>query len=268
MAAFFKRKKFIIGAVAVLLAAIAAIVAVTFTYAAYRNEITGDGGAEVAGAVADYVRGDVTRNGVKIDTVNTDSQIAISELQPGDTVRYNFSVNGYKTDGDVTSFNEVLLKITCTFSFEYSYPVTTTGEDGETQSIATRYLNALADNGTVSVRFFRGDTDTPLNVVSGDTANGGQDPTYANPKDETTTWQVSQYKSGEGVITQKLGFYLHPVGATDEEWASQNLSFEVMVPSQSSTVDDNEDFFRLSVDLNITAEQELVTDNSGIVSGT
>ena len=151
MAAFFKRKKFIIGAVAVLLAAIAAIVAVTFTYAAYRNEITGDGGAEVAGAVADYVRGDVTRNGVKIDTVNTDSQIAISELQPGDTVRYNFSVNGYKTDGDVTSFNEVLLKITCTFSFEYSYPVTTTGEDGTaTETIKTEYLNALADNGTVS----------------------------------------------------------------------------------------------------------------------
>lgn len=267
MAAFFKRKKFIIGAVAVLLAAIAAIVAVTFTYAAYRNEITGDGGAEVAGAVADYVRGDVTRNGVKIDTVNTDSQIAISELQPGDTVRYNFSVNGYKTDGDVTSFNEVLLKITCTFSFEYSYPVTTTGEDGETQSIATRYLNALADNGTVSVRFYRGDTQ--IAVVSGNTDNGGQnDPTYANPKDETTAWQVSQYESGEGVITQKLGFYLHPVGATDDEWASQNLSFEVMVPSQSSTVDDNEDFFRLSVDLNITAEQELVTDNSGIVSGT
>ena len=58
------------------------------------------------------------------------------------------------------------------------------------------------------------------------------------------------------------------MGATDDEWASQNLSFEVMVPSQSSTVDDNEDFFRLSVDLNITAEQELVTDNSGIVSGT
>ena len=267
MAAFFKRKKFIIGAVAVLLAAIAAIVAVTFTYAAYRNEITGDGGAEVAGAVADYVRGDVTRNGVKIDTVNTDSQIAISELQPGDTVRYNFSVNGYKTDGDVTSFNEVLLKITCTFSFEYSYPVTVTGEDGTaTETIKTEYLNALADNGTVSVRFYRGDTQ--IAVVSGDTANGEQDPTYANPKDETTTWQVSQYESGEGVITQKLGFYLHPVGATDDEWASQNLSFEVMVPSQSSTVDDNEDFFRLSVDLNITAEQELVTDNSGIVSGT
>lgn len=267
MAAFFKRKKFIIGAVAVLLAAIAAIVAVTFTYAAYRNEITGDGGAEVAGAVADYARGDVTRNGVKIDTVNTDSQIAISELQPGDTVRYNFSVNGYKTDGDVTSFNEVLLKITCTFSFEYSYPVTVTGEDGTaTETIKTEYLNALADNGTVSVRFYRGDTQ--IAVVSGDTANGEQDPTYANPKDETTTWQVSQYESGEGVITQKLGFYLHPVGATDDEWASQNLSFEVMVPSQSSTVDDNEDFFRLSVDLNITAEQELVTDNSGIVSGT
>lgn len=267
MAAFFKRKKFIIGAVAVLLAAIAAIVAVTFTYAAYRNEITGDGGAEVAGAVADYARGDVTRNGVKIDTVNTDSQITISELQPGDTVRYNFSVNGYKTDGDVTSFNEVLLKITCTFSFEYSYPVTVTGEDGTaTETIKTEYLNALADNGTVSVRFYRGDTQ--IAVVSGDTANGGQDPTYANPKDETTTWQVSQYKSGEGVITQKLGFYLHPVGATADEWASQNLSFEVMVPSQSSTVDDNEEIFRLSVDLNITAEQELVTDNSGIVSGT
>lgn len=266
MAAFFKRKKFIIGAVAVLLAAIAAIVAVTFTYAAYRNEITGDGGAEVAGAVADYARGDVTRNGVKIDTVNTDSQIAISELQPGDTVRYNFSVNGYKTDGDVTSFNEVLLKITCTFSFEYSYPVTTTGEDGTaTETIETEYLNALADNGTVSVRFYRGDTQ--IAVVSGNTANVEQDPTYANPKDETTTWQVSQYVS-EGVITQKLGFYLHPVGATDDEWASQNLSFEVMVPSQSSTVDDNEDIFRLSVDLNITAEQELVTDNSGIVSGT
>lgn len=265
MAAFFKRKKFIIGAVAVLLAAIAAIVAVTFTYAAYRNEITGDGGAEVAGAVADYVRGSVMRNDVPIETVNTDSQITISELQPGDTVRYNFSVNGYKTDGDVTSFNEVLLKITCTFSFIYSYPVTR--EDGETQSIATRYLNALADNGTVSVRFYRGDTQ--IAVVSGNTDNGGQnDPTYANPKDETTAWQVSQYESGEGVITQKLGFYLHPVGATDDEWASQNLSFEVMVPSQSSTVDDNEDFFRLSVDLNITAEQELVTDNSGIVSGT
>ena len=264
MAAFFKRKKFIIGAVAVLLAAIAAIVAVTFTYAAYRNEITGDGGAEVAGAVADYARGDVTRNGVKIDTVNTDSQIAISELQPGDTVRYDFSVNGYKTDGDVTSFNEVLLKITCTFSFIYSYPVT--GEGGETQSIETRYLNALADNGTtVNVRFYRGDTQ--IAVVSGNTANVEQDPTYANPKDETTTWQVSQYKSDEGVITQKLGFYLHPVGATDDEWASQNLSFEVMVPSQSSTVDDNEDIFRLSVDLNITAEQELVTD-SGIVNGT
>lgn len=267
MAAFFKRKKFIIGAIAVLLAAIAAIVAVTFTYAAYRNEITGDGGAEVAGAVADYARGDVTRNGVKIDTVNTDSQITISELQPGDTVRYNFSVNGYKTDGDVTSFNEVLLKITCTFSFEYSYPVTTTGEDGTaTETIKTEYLNALADNGTVSVRFYRGDTQ--IAVVSGNTANGEQDPAYANPKDETTTWQVSQYKSGEGVITQKLGFYLHPVGATADEWASQNLSFEVMVPSQSSTVDDNEEIFRLSVDLNITAEQELVTDNSGIVSGT
>lgn len=268
MAAFFKRKKFIIGAVAVLLAAIAAIVAVTFTYAAYRNEITGDGGAEVAGAVADYVRGDVTRNSVKIDTVNTDSQIAISELRPGDTVRYNFSVNGYKTEGDVTSFNEVLLKITCTFSFIYSYPVTVSGEDGETESaIETRYLNALADNGTtVNVRFFRGDTQ--IAVVSGNTDNGGQnDPTYANPKDETTSWQVSQYVS-EGVITQKLGFYMHPVGAKDDGWASQNLSFEVMVPSQSSTVDDNEDFFRLSVDLNITAEQELVTDNSGIVSGT
>lgn len=267
MAAFFKRKKFIIGAVAVLLAAIAAIVAVTFTYAAYRNEITGDGGAEVAGAVADYVRGDVTRNGVKIDTVNTDSQITISELQPGDTVRYNFSVNGYKEEGDVTSFNEVLLKITCTFSFEYSYPVTVTGEDGTaTETIKTEYLNALADNGTVSVRFYRGDTQ--IAVVSGNTDNGGQnDPTYANPKDETTAWQVSQYVS-EGVITQKLGFYMHPVGAKDDEWASQNLSFEVMVPSQSSTVDDNEDFFRLSVDLNITAEQELVTDNSGIVSGT
>ena len=264
MAAFFKRKKFIIGAVAVLLAAIAAIVAVTFTYAAYRNEITGDGGAEVAGAVADYARGDVTRNGVKIDTVNTDSQITISELQPGDTVRYNFSVNGYKTDGDVTSFNEVLLKITCTFSFIYSYPVT--GEDGETQFIATRYLNALAGNETVNVRFYRGDTQ--IAVVSGDTANGEQDPTYANPKDETTTWQVSQYESGEGVITQKLGFYMHPVGATDDEWASQNLSFEVMVPSQSSTVDDNEEIFRLSVDLNITAEQELVTDNSGVLGET
>ena len=118
MPAFLKGKKFILCAVALLLAAVATIVAVSFTYAAYRRDVMSEGGATVAGAVAEYKRGSAKRNNDPVEIVDTQGTLTVSELSPGDLFYYDFSVNNF-TDGADVKYNEVLLKITCEFTFTY-----------------------------------------------------------------------------------------------------------------------------------------------------
>ena len=93
MPGFLKGKKLIIGAVALILAAIAAVVAVSFTYAAYRKSLLSEGGATVAGMVADYVRGNAYRypgEQIEYDDSSSDGSIVISDLSPGDILDYSF----------------------------------------------------------------------------------------------------------------------------------------------------------------------------------
>ena len=249
MPAFLKCKKFIVCAVATILAAIAAIIAVSFTYAAYRNEIITDDGATVAGAIADYVRGAAYRNGTETTYNDTDSGISVSELSPGDILEYNFSVNGFRSDGENISYNEVLLRITCEFSFTYAYI------EGNNTIPETMSLSAVAsgsDSSSADVGFFTGADKTRIDIVNitGETV-------YFDRKNTTSAWQVTQNSSAETAgytkYTQKFGFYLYP-----EKDETQLLGFIVRIPVQRGTSEESAQF-KLSVEMHITAEQVLDT---------
>ena len=258
MPAFFKCKKFIVCAVATILAAIAAIIAVSFTYAAYRNEIIGSGGANVAGAIADYSRGTVYRNNTEITYKEADNGgITISELSPGDILTYNFSVNAFRRDGENIEFNEVLLRITCEFSFTYAYiegnatqPVTSSLSAVEIEGDPSTYTDDV--DGVITFRQSANGVDyNSINAVS------GTETVYYDREKANSSWQVNQQETQSGYV-QKLGFYLYPVSSESEEGASQSLGFMVMIPAQEGSSEDSTQF-RLTVNMKITAEQVLDT---------
>ena len=255
MPAFLKGKKFILCAVALLLAAVATIVAVSFTYAAYRRDVMSEGGATVAGAVAEYKRGNAKRNNDLVEIVDTQGTITVSELSPGDLFYYDFSVNN-STGGDDVKYNEVLLKITCEFTFTYAYMA-----DGE---VEYQSLSALADDSskTADITFSFAKKDDQLNEddkLNGIDAQEGTSPVYYDPQigSPSDIYVVQNAENGENV--QRIGFYLYPASAGSTY--SQRLGFTVQVPAQSASSGeyDEDSEFRLNISLKIIAEQELDT---------
>lgn len=263
-------KKFIICAVAVLLAAIAACVAVSFTYASFREQAESEGGADVAGAVAEYVRGEAFRNTDEpINYEVSDSGgIVFSNLQPGDFLTYNFSIDGSKTlEDDIVAYNEVLLRITLEFSFTYSYPQ----NDENAQngySIQTDHLSCIpstaeAANEDYHINFYTQSSGTP---ISASKAASSDEVEYYNPDDSTSSWAVKEYveKKVEGeeekIVgrTQKFGFYMSPASAE----SMQKFPFLFIVNLPTGGTGDVAEEFRLSITLNMTAEQILNTDSS------
>lgn len=268
-------KKFIICAVAVLFAAIAACVAVSFTYASFREQAESEGGADVAGAVAEYVRGTATNSGEPIKyEISENGGIVFSNLQPGDILTYNFSIAGFKEiEEGVYAYNEVLLRITLEFSFTYAYPK----NDENAQngySIQTDHLSCIpstaeAVNTDYHINFYtvNGNSNT---LIPSSVAASSDEVEYYNPDDSTSSWAVKEYveKKVEGeeekIVgrTQKFGFYMYPQAEGEEDF-SQPLAFRVSVPSSSGTgAGDVAEEFRLSITLNMTAEQILNTDSS------
>ena len=256
MPAFLKGKKFILCAVALLLAAVATIVAVSFTYAAYRRDVMSEGGATVAGAVAEYKRGSAKRNNDPVEIVDTQGTLTVSELSPGDLFYYGFSVNNF-TDGADVKYNEVLLKITCEFTFTYAYMA-----DGE---VKYQSLSALADGSskTADITFsFAKKEDEQLNGIK---AQAGTSPVYYDPQTglPSDIYVVENAENKENEENkenvQRIGFYLYPASA--ESKYSQRLGFTVQVPAQSASSGeyDEDSEFRLNISLKIIAEQELDT---------
>lgn len=258
-------KKFIICAVAVLLAAIAACVAVSFTYASFREQAESEGGADVAGAVAEYVRGTATNSGEPIEyEISENGGIVFSNLQPGDILTYNFSIAGFKEiEEGVYAYNEVLLRITLEFSFTYAYPVgASQGTDSGRSSVAQEYLSAM-NNG--NVQFYHDDvlSDNRITVRE---RNGDDDVVYYDSGAESSSWTVTESEVYDNSVltgrNQKFGFYMYPQAEGEEDF-SQPLAFRVSVPSSSGTgAGDVAEEFRLSITLNMTAEQILTTDGS------
>lgn len=272
MPGFLKGKKLIIGAVALILAAIAAVVAVSFTYAAYRKSLLSEGGATVAGMVADYVRGNAYRfpgEQIEYDDSSSDGSIVISDLSPGDILDYSFFVNGYRENADgTTSFNEVLLRVTCEFSFTYAYP--TESEDGKTQIMqvplsALPYVDEEGTQRGADLQFYpvaNENGEINAEIMPAIEAKEGDLPVYYDPSNNTD-WQVSQYQDN-GELTQKFGFYIPPVSSADAEGASQGMTFRVLLPENnigdtSGGAEDYSDQFRLTVSLDIVVEQVLST---------
>lgn len=254
MAAFLKGKKFILCAIAVIMAAIAAIVAVSFTYAAYRRDVLSQDGATVAGAIAEYERGEASRNNVKIDIVEENGSFSVSELSPGDLFTYNFSVNNFKGEGEEVRYNEVLLKITCSFTFTYSY--LNEDENGNV-TVIQQSLNAMQilsqEDGTVEVApnvfFIFGNSK----IVT----EKGDVPGYYDPENPSEVKAVQQTDTIGGIdqYTQKIGFFLYPA-QTDSgvNKLSQQLGFYVLVPSQTAASEEYGEF-RLNVSIKVYAEQ-------------
>ena len=254
MAAFLKGKKFILCAIAVIMAAIAAIVAVSFTYAAYRRDVLSQDGATVAGAIAEYERGKAFRNNVKIDIVEENGSFSVSELSPGDLFTYNFSVNNFKGEGEEVRYNEVLLKITCSFTFTYSY--LNEDENGNV-TVIQQSLSAIQilsqEDGTVEVAhnvfFIFGDS----NIVTEE----GDVPGYYDPENPSEVKAVQQTDTIGGIdqYTQKIGFFLYPAQTDSGVNAlSQQLGFNVLVPSQTAASEEYGEF-RLNVSIKVYAEQ-------------
>lgn len=253
MAAFLKGKKFILCAIAVIMAAIAAIVAVSFTYAAYRRDVLSQDGATVAGAIAEYERGEAFRNNVKIDIVEENGSFSVSELSPGDLFTYNFSVNNFKGEGEEVHYNEVLLKITCSFTFTYSY--LNEDENGNV-TVIQQSLSAIQilsqEDGTVevapNVSFIFGDS----NIVTEE----GDVPGYYNPENPSEVKAVQQTDTIGGIdqYTQKIGFFLYPAQTDSGVKLSQQLGFNVLVPSQTAASEEYGEF-RLNVSIKVYAEQ-------------
>ena len=252
MAAFLKGKKFILCAIAVIMAAIAAIVAVSFTYAAYRRDVLSQDGATVAGAIAEYERGEAFRNNVKIDIVEENGSFSVSELSPGDLFTYNFSVNNFKGEGEEVRYNEVLLKITCSFTYSYLKE----DENGNV-TVIQQSLSAIQilsqEDGTVevapNVSFIFGDS----NIVTEE----GDVPGYYNPENPSEVKAVQQTDTIGGIdqYTQKIGFFLYPAQTDSGVNAlSQQLGFNVLVPSQSAASEEYGEF-RLNVSIKVYAEQ-------------
>ena len=249
MPAFLKGKKFILCAVALLLAAVATIVAVSFTYAAYRRDVMSEGGATVAGAIAEYERGNAKRNNDPVEIVDTQGTITVSELSPGDLFYYDFSVNNF-TDGADVKYNEVLLKITCEFTFTYAYMAD--GGKVEYQS-----LSAVADDSShPDIIFSFAEKGADLGQIDAQT---GKSPVYYDPQigSSSDIYVVQDAENGENV--QRIGFYLYPASAGSTY--SQRLGFTVQVPAQSASSGeyDEDSEFRLNISLKIIAEQELDT---------
>lgn len=265
-------KKFIICAVAVLLAAIAACVAVSFTYASFREQAESEGGADVAGAVAEYVRGEAFRNTDEpINYEVSDSGgIVFSNLQPGDFLTYNFSIDGSKTlEDDIVAYNEVLLRITLEFSFTYSYPQ----NDENAQngySIQTDHLSCIpstaeAANEDYHINFYtvNGNSNT---LIPSSVAASSDEVEYYNPDDATSSWAVKEYveKKVEGeeekIVgrTQKFGFYMSPASAEN----LQKFPFLFIVSLPTGGTGDYADVFQLNVSIKMTAEQILTTGSS------
>lgn len=254
MAAFLKGKKFILCAIAVIMAAIAAIVAVSFTYAAYRRDVLSQDGATVAGAIAEYERGEAFRNNVKIDIVEENGSFSVSELSPGDLFTYNFSVNNFKGEGEEVRYNEVLLKITCSFTFTYSY--LNEDENGNV-TVIQQSLSAMQilsqEDGTVEVApnvfFIFGNSK----IVTKE----GDVPGYYDPENPSEVKAVQQTDTIGGIdqYTQKIGFFLYPA-QTDSgvNKLSQQLGFYVLVPSQTAASEEYGEF-RLNVSIKVYAEQ-------------
>ena len=263
-------KKFIICAVAVLFAAIAACVAVSFTYASFREQAESEGGADVAGAVAEYVRGEAFRNTDEpINYEVSDSGgIVFSNLQPGDFLTYNFSIDGSKTlEDDIVAYNEVLLRITLEFSFTYSYPQ----NDENAQngySIQTDHLSCIpstaeAANEDYHINFYTQSSGTP---ISASKAASSDEVEYYNPDDATSSWAVKEYVETEGEgeeeknvgRTQKFGFYMSPASAEN----LQKFPFLFIVSLPTGGTGDYADQFVLNVSIKMTAEQILTTGSS------
>ena len=248
MPAFLKGKKFILCAVALLLAAVATIVAVSFTYAAYRRDVMSEGGATVAGAIAEYERGSAKRNNDPVEIVDTQGTITVSELSPGDLFYYDFSVNNFTGDADV-KYNEVLLKITCEFTFTYAYMA-----DG---GVEHQSLSAVADASShPDIIFSFEEKGADLGQIDAQT---GTSPVYYDPQTGLPSdIYVVQSKEGDDYV-QRIGFYLYPANA--ESTYSQSLGFTVQVPAQSASSGeyDEDSEFRLNISLKIIAEQELET---------
>ena len=257
MPAFLKGKKFILCAVALLLAAVATIVAVSFTYAAYRRDVMSEGGATVAGAVAEYKRGNAKRNNDPVEIVDTQGTLTVSELSPGDLFYYDFSVNNF-TDGADVKYNEVLLKITCEFTFTYAYMAD--GGKVEYQS-----LSAVADDSSHPDIIFsfaeKGAED--LNEIEAQTGTSPvyYDPQTGSPSDIYVVENAENKENEENKENvQRIGFYLYPASAGSTY--SQRLGFTVQVPAQSASSGeyDEDSEFRLNISLKIIAEQELETE--------
>lgn len=263
-------KKFIICAVAVLIAAIAACVAVSFTYASFREQAESEGGADVAGAVAEYVRGEAFRNTDEpINYEVSDSGgIVFSNLQPGDFLTYNFSIDGSKTlEDDIVAYNEVLLRITLEFSFTYYYPQ----NDENAQngySIQTDHLSCIpstaeAANEDYHINFYTQSSGTP---ISASKAASSDEVEYYNPDDATSSWAVKEYVETEGegeeekIVgrTQKFGFYMSPASAEN----LQKFPFLFIVSLPTGGTGDYADVFQLNVSIKMTAEQILTTGSS------
>ena len=254
MAAFLKGKKFILCAIAVIMAAIAAIVAVSFTYAAYRRDVLSQDGATVAGAIAEYERGKAFRNNVKIDIVEENGSFSVSELSPGDLFTYNFSVNNFKGEGEEVRYNEVLLKITCSFTFTYSY--LKEDENGNV-IVIQQSLNAIQilsqEDGTVEV------APNVYFIFGGSyiVTEEGDVPGYYDPENPSKVKAVQQTDTIGGIdqYTQKIGFFLYPAQTDSGVNAlSQHLGFNVLVPSQSAASEEYGEF-RLNVSIKVYAEQ-------------
>lgn len=262
-------KKFIICAVAVLLAAIAACVAVSFTYASFREQAESEGGADVAGAVAEYVRGTATNSGEPIEyEISENGGIVFSNLQPGDILTYNFSIAGSKEiEEGVYAYNEVLLRITLEFSFTYAYPVSdnraSNGYRIQTDHLSCIPSTAEAVNEYYHINFYTQSSGTP---ISASKATSSDEVNYYNPDDENSSWAVKEYDETESTgtettvtgRTQKFGFYMSPASADD----LQSYPFSFMVNLPTGGTGEYADQFVLNVSIKMTAEQILNTDGS------
>lgn len=260
-------KKFIICAVAVLLAAIAACVAVSFTYASFREQAESEGGADVAGAVAEYVRGTATNSGEPIEyEISENGGIVFSNLQPGDILTYNFSINGFKEiEEGVYAYNEVLLRITLEFSFTYAYPVSD-NRASNGYRIQTDHLSCVPSEDDYHVNFYTVDGETSTRISSSKAASSFEEVDYCDPDDENPSWAVKEYDETESTgtettvvgRTQKFGFYMSPASADD----LQSYPFSFMVNLPTGGTGEYADQFVLNVSMKMTAEQILTTDSS------
>lgn len=237
----FSKKKILLCVVALSLALFLGIFA-GLTFARFRTEYTGTGGARSARGIAEYSRGAMQLGDSPYTYIANGDTILCNNLSPNDRLFYKYSVNNYKSENGETATNEVLLFVRCDFTFR----VAMLSADG----VRSEQYLSMAKRGAedASVIHYKVNGDAVSQIF-----RAGSDDATDVPANEADRWEAIenvQKENGIDVYVQSFGFYLRPSNSVE----SVELAFEVTLPEQSASEEDMP-FLRLYAEVNITAEQ-------------